>query len=213
MEIICKLSNVNKAYKENKVISDFSMTVYKGEMVAIMGASGSGKTTILNMIGLLDRPNSGSVTLFDKDTSKITQMQTTKSFRSKLGFLFQNYALIENKSIMDNLSLSLIYSKKSRQEKKELMNQALKEVGLDIPLKRKVYTLSGGQQQCVAIARMMLKSFELVLADEPTGSLDEDNRDVVLSLLQKIKDTGKTIIIVTHDTTVANTCDRIIHLE
>lgn len=213
MEIICELSHVNKAYKGNKVINDFSMAVYKGEMVAIMGASGSGKTTILNMIGLLDRPNSGSVKLFDKETRKITQIQATKMFRSRLGFLFQNYALMESESIMDNLSLSLIYSKKSRQEKKERMKQALKEVGLDIPLKRKVYTLSGGQQQCVAIARMMLKSFDLVLADEPTGSLDEDNRDVVLTLLQKIKERGKTIIIVTHDKAVADFCDRIIHLE
>lgn len=132
--------------------------------------------------------------------------------RRHISYLFQNYALVDQLTVEENLMLSLRYRRRTKDEKKQLIKKALHRVGMDGSEEQKVYTLSGGEAQRIALARVILKPGELVLADEPTGSLDEDNKNMVFSHLQKLMKAGKTIIVVTHDTELAKRCDRVIHL-
>lgn len=204
-----KLENINKSFENNKVLSDLSIGIKKGEFVSIVGASGSGKTTLLNIIGLIDKADSGSVELFEyKNPSKREIMQLR---RYKLGYIFQNYLLMNNETVEKNLLLSKAYNELFTEE---LMINALGEVGLDQSfLDKKVYQLSGGEQQRIAIARVMLKKCEVILADEPTGNLDKKNREVIISLLHDLRESGKTIICATHDHDVADKSDRIISIS
>jgi putative ABC transport system ATP-binding protein len=213
MENICELVNINKSYLKHNVLNDVNMAFSNGEIVAIVGKSGAGKTTILNIMGLLEKPDSGVVRLFGKDICRISPTKVNKILRSKISFLFQNYALIDDATVDYNLEVPLMYSKKNKKEKQNLKLFALKKVGLNVPLKQKIHELSGGEQQRVAIARLFLKPCDLILADEPTGSLDIDNRNEIVKLLKELKGEGKTIIIVTHDEYVAKSCDRIVYLD
>ena len=184
MTSICELEQVTKRYGDHVVLDQISMVVYEGEMVAITGKSGSGKTTILNMMGMLESPDEGTVRLFGEKSPRIHSRKANRILRTRLSYLFQNYALMDNATVDENLEVPLIYSKKTKQEKQELKRKALKKVGLNISLKQKVHELSGGEQQRVAIARILLKPCDLILADEPTGSLDADNRDEILRILK-----------------------------
>ncbi|MED3854928.1 putative bacteriocin export ABC transporter [Priestia megaterium] len=213
METLCNLVSVNKSYNKKLVLNSIDLKVYKGEMVAITGESGSGKTTLLNIIGMLEKPSDGEVQLFEQDISSISAIERAQILRTKVSYLFQNYALVENADINYNLEIPLIYSKKTKKEKKKMKIEALNKVGLDIALNQKVHELSGGEQQRVAIARLFLKSCDLVLADEPTGSLDSTNRDEIIKLLKILNEQGKTIIIVTHDEFVVKECKRSIELS
>ena len=212
MPPVVELIDVSKRFGRHVVFVNLNVSVEAGEMVAIMGKSGSGKTTLLNIIGLLERADSGEVKLFGKPSPRIGTGQATRLLRKKICFLFQNFALIDDETVDYNLEIPLIYAKKTRKEKQELKVAALKRVGLDNDLKRRVYELSGGEQQRVAIARILLNPCDLILADEPTGSLDAENRDEVLRLLKELNQAGKTILIVTHDEYVAGRCDRIVKL-
>ncbi|AGB19938.1 ABC transporter ATP-binding protein [Thermoanaerobacterium saccharolyticum] len=212
MKNVCELIDITKAYGDHVVLNHMNLNVQEKEMVAITGRSGSGKTTILNIIGLLERPTSGTIKLFDEVNPQIGSGKAIRILRTKVSYLFQNYALIDNETIGYNLEIPLIYSKKTKKEKEKLKIDALKKVGLDIPLKKKIYELSGGEQQRVAIARILLKPCELILADEPTGSLDADNRDEIMKILKNLNEEGKTIIIVTHDKHVTNVCSRTVNL-
>lgn len=213
METLCDLVSVSKSYNKKLVLNSIDLKVYKGEMVAITGKSGSGKTTLLNIIGMLEKPSNGEVQLFEQDISSISAIERAQILRTKVSYLFQNYALVENADINYNLEIPLIYSKKTKKEKKKMKIEALNKVGLDIALNQKVHELSGGEQQRVAIARLFLKSCDLVLADEPTGSLDSTNRDEIIKLLKILNEQGKTIIIVTHDEFVVKECKRSIELS
>ena len=175
-----------------------------------MGDSGVRKSTLLNMIGLLERPDSGSLTICGEENPQINSKTTTLLQRNILGYLFQNYALVDNMTVNQNLDIALEYRKvKNRKLAKK---QALERVGLSGKLKNKVFELSGGEQQRIAIARLMLKPCEIILADEPTGSLDDNNRDIVIGLLKEFNEQGKTIIIVTHDKVVSGVCERVVQL-
>lgn len=212
MQRICSLKNVDKSYGKIQVLNQFNVDIYPGEMVAIVGKSGVGKTTILNIMGLLERPDSGQVTLFEQEIKKLKLNQMNQLLRYKISYLFQNYALIENETISKNLDVALAYVNKSKREKQKMKEEALKKVGLDVDINNKIYTLSGGQQQRVAIARLLLKPCDLILADEPTGSLDSETRDDILDLLIALNKEGKTIVIVTHDDAVSMKCHKTIHL-
>lgn len=207
MSIIIK--NLDKSYHGKKILNNLSIMVKNGEMIAITGKSGSGKSTFLNIIGLLEKPDAGTISI---DGTNHFSRKTRRLFlRDKIGFIFQNFALIEEESIRENLALALHHIPKGKKETE--MKKALQEVGIHHDLKTKIYTLSGGEQQRVAIARVLLKKCDIILADEPTGSLDEENRDHIMQLIKKLNDQGKTIIIVTHDQKVAAYCDRIIDLD
>ncbi|MBG9564768.1 ABC transporter ATP-binding protein [Brevibacillus agri] len=213
MKTVCELVDVSKRYQDHTVLEQINLKVYEGDMLAITGKSGSGKTTVLNIMGLLEDPSSGTVKLFDKQRPRIGSAQANKLLRTRIAYLFQNFALIDDATVDYNLEVPLLYSGKTRAEKQKLKKEALEKVGLDISLKQKTYGLSGGEQQRVAIARILLKPCDLILADEPTGSLDVDNRNEIVKLLKELNHKGKTIIIVTHDEYVAGECSRVISLS
>ncbi|MEK3833687.1 MULTISPECIES: ABC transporter ATP-binding protein [unclassified Paenibacillus] len=213
MNTICELVDICKTYNNHTVIDNINMTVSKGEMVAITGRSGSGKTTLLNILGLLEKPDSGRVKLFDEKDQRIGPLRRNRLLRTKISYLFQNYALIDNETVEYNLEIPLMYSKVGKKEKRKMKMAVLKRMGLEIALKQKIHELSGGEQQRVAIARILLKPSEIILADEPTGSLDAENRNEIMRILKELNDEGKTIIIVTHDQYVTEKCSRVIKLE
>lgn len=188
-----KISNLNKAFNSRQLYKGLDMTIEDGDFVIFKGPSGCGKTTLLNMIGGIEDVDSGSVVINGYDTSKKRDRQ--KILSEEVGFLFQNFALVEEKTVKQNLSF---VKKKYRQNIE--MKDALSFVGLtEDVLNKKVYTLSGGEQQRVAIARLIMKKCNIILADEPTGSLDRKNADMVFDLLNGLNEKGKTIVLVTHD--------------
>ena len=208
MEI--QLVNLNKKYGSKYIFKDFNLSISKGEMVAIIGESGKGKTTLLNMIGLIDNPNSGDIVIQGIKNPWKNEKTKLNLLRYTIGYLFQNYALIENESVSKNLNVALEYIKAKNKE--NMKKVALEKVGLSDKINNKIFELSGGEQQRVSLARLLLKKNDIILADEPTGALDSENRDNILNLLIELNKDGKTIVIVTHDKYVAKKCTRIIAL-
>lgn len=204
------LERVDKSYGGKTILKDYRLEVKQGEFLCISGESGSGKTTLLNIIGLMERPDSGKVVVKGIENPKITKKEGRELLRKELFFIFQNYGLVEEKTVQYNLEVSMRFSKK----KKEDMAGALKKVGL-LPeiVKQKVFTLSGGEQQRVALARLYLRDFSIILADEPTGSLDSGNRDRVLKILREMNQNGKTVIVVSHDKEVEKCATRVVFLS
>jgi len=192
--------NITKAFNNEAVVSDFNIKINEGDFVAITGESGKGKTTILNMLGLLEKPDYGEIKV--EGVSNLNKKQIMMAQRHKFGYLFQNYALIENETVEDNLKIALEFKKGAKKQTE--MKEALHFVNLNSSiLKKKIYQLSGGEQQRVAIARLYLKESDYIFADEPTGNLDTKNRDVVFDLLKKLNAQGKAVIFVTHDLELA----------
>lgn len=204
-----ELKSISKSFDGKSVLSNFSIHIEENEFVSIVGKSGSGKTTLLNIISLLDAPDEGTVEILGYQNPKSKEVMKLR--RENLGYIFQNYVLMDNETVLTNLLLSTAYAKDFDKNK---LSEALELVGLDKSfLKKKVYQLSGGEQQRVAIARIILKPCDIILADEPTGNLDEFNKNIILSLFHQLKDMGKTIICVTHDQEIANCSDRVINLS
>jgi putative ABC transport system ATP-binding protein len=211
-DFVCEVMGIGKSYGGPMVVHDVELTVARGEMVAITGKSGSGKSTLLNIIGLLETADRGQVRLFGAPSPKVGSGKATWLLRHKMGYLFQNFALIDGESVDYNLRVAQAYVGGSGSIRRAAREVALAAVELSGFSKRKVYELSGGEQQRVAIARLMLKPCEFILADEPTGSLDSVNRDIVLTLLRQLNAGGKTVVLVTHDERVAGTCHRAVSL-
>ena len=197
------LKNINKRFGDNIVLDDFSIEVTQGDYVSITGESGKGKTTILNIIGMLNVPDSGTVTILGNKNPDFSSHVAIQLRRNNISYLFQNYGLIDTETVEYNIHISLSFKKLSKAEKKQMIMEALERVGLSGYEKRKIFTLSGGEQQRVALAKIIAKSPTIILADEPTGSLDEKNKNYVLKILDDFNREGKTVIVVTHDPCVA----------
>lgn len=209
---IIELKNITKYYGNKLILDKFNLNVKSGEMIAIKGISGKGKSTLLNVIGLIESFDDGELIIHGVSGLTPTSKGAPKMIREKIGYLFQNFALIDNSTVEYNLNIAMEYIKISSDEKHKKVIKALSNVALQGYENRKVYELSGGEQQRVSIARLMLKPCDIILADEPTGSLDEKNRDNILNLLKYLNGKGKTIIIVTHDEYVTNICTRVVSL-
>lgn len=209
MEVL-KIEHLKKSFHSHVVFDDFSMSANAGEFVVVEGASGSGKSTLLNMIGLLDRPDAGDIYLFGNKNIKPFSRNAENMLKDKLGYLFQNFALIENKSVYYNMLIGIEHY--PIKNKKERIKEALQQVGLAGYEDKRIHECSGGEQQRVAIARLLLKPCELILADEPTGSLDTVNKREIFSLLLHLRDNGKTVVVVSHDPELIEIADRTIKL-
>ncbi|MCD7708738.1 MAG: ATP-binding cassette domain-containing protein, partial [Clostridiales bacterium] len=194
MGIICSLKNVSKSYGTHRIFENMSLEIEEGEMVCITGKSGSGKSTLLNLIGMFDRADSGEIRLFGEPLPGISSRAGRALMRDRLFYCFQNFALVDGETVGYNLDIPLIGKHFGKKEKTARKLDALSRVGLDKPLDEKIFRLSGGEQQRVAIARAFLRSFDIILADEPTGSLDGENRDRVLDIFSSFNGEGKTVI-------------------
>lgn len=207
-----KLENVTKTIGEKVILENLSLKINQGDLVAIVGKSGSGKSTLLNLLGLIDGDYSGYYEIFGQKNVPVNSAKSQAIIREHISYLFQNFALIDNETVEYNLMLALKYVKLSKKDKVKKIEEILERVGLSSTLHQKVSELSGGEQQRIAVARAILKPSQLLLADEPTGSLDPENRDLVLNFLLDMNKEGKTVIIVTHDAYVAQQCHRVIEL-
>jgi putative ABC transport system ATP-binding protein len=212
--IIIRLEQVSKVYgsgeTEVRALNDVTLTIQKGEYCAIMGASGSGKSTAMNIIGCLDRPSSGSYYLENLDVSKLPDSELALIRNHKLGFVFQQFHLLAQMSALENVMLPMIYGGVPANERKERAIAALTRVGLDNRLHNKPNQLSGGQQQRVAIARAIVNQPILLLADEPTGALDSKTTREVIDIFEELNGSGITVVMVTHEADVARYSKRIV---
>lgn len=216
-DTIIMLDNVWKIYQMGEVkveaLRGLSLEIRKGEFVAIMGPSGSGKSTAVNMIGCLDVPTKGHIFLEQHDISKLSESDLAQIRGKKIGFIFQQFNLLNTLTALENVALPMLFQNTSREKRLETAKKLLEMVELGDRLNHKPNELSGGQQQRVAIARSLSNDPEVVLADEPTGNLDSKTGEIVIRFLEKLNKEGKTIIMVTHDANVARHAQRIEHLK
>lgn len=209
-----ELNNISKAYGNRKIIDDLSFSIDENEIVAIVGKSGSGKSTLLNMIGLLETYDSGEILLKGEKLPNLNSKEATLLRRNEINYLFQTNALISEKTVRENLLLAMEYVDIKDEEKFEKISEVLDRLDILDIIDQKANTVSGGEAQRVALARCILKLGDLILADEPTGSLDPRMSDEVFSLLLSLRNNyNKTILIVTHDMDMAKKCDRMIDIN
>lgn len=205
-----ELRNINKGFDDRIVLENLNNNFYEGNSYALIGASGAGKTTLLNIIGKLEEADSGDIIVNDINLNNIKEKDYFKNY---LSYLFQNFGLIENKSIQENLMLAFVGEKIGKLEKQQKMNEALKRVHLNVKLNRKIYTLSGGEAQRVALAKTILKDSPIILADEPTASVDQKNSEEIIELILSLKKENKIIIIATHSPDIYNKVDHILEIK
>lgn len=211
-----KLENVSKVYKtgdlEVMALSDVNLTIEDGQMLAIMGPSGSGKSTMLNILGLMDNVTSGDYYI---DDVKINELKGNKKHdfrKNHISFVFQNFALMNRYNVFENIELHLLAGKVKKSERKKIVEHNMELVGIKELAKKYPHQLSGGQQQRCAIARALASGNDIILADEPTGALDQKTGQDIIDIFKKVNELGKTVIIVTHDSNVANQCKKTIHI-
>lgn len=214
---LIEIKNLIKTYETGETsfnaLNDVSLTVEQGEFVAIMGASGSGKSTCMNILGCLDKPTSGSYFLGGVDVSKMSMEELSTIRNRKLGFVFQGFNLIPRTSALENVEMPMIYRGVAPEERIQRAKAALKIVGLEFRETHLPNQMSGGQQQRVAVARAIVNDAPIILADEPTGNLDTKTSIEVMEFFVKLNDTGKTIILVTHEPDIAQYCKRIVRFK
>lgn len=213
MKTFLQVDALNKSFGSNTVLHSISFEIESGESVALVGPSGCGKSTLLNIIGLLETLDSGTINLEGRTYPSINSKKATFMRRTEINYLFQSFALINDWKVSKNLLLALQYTKLSKQEQERLIRTALENYGIGEKFDAVVNELSGGEKQRVAIARAMIKPGNLILADEPTGSLDKAMATIVIdSLLDSVHANHKTLLMVTHDMGIAQRCNRIIEL-
>ena len=216
-EPVAMLDRVSKIYgsgdTEVRALDELSLTVIEGDYLAVMGASGSGKSTAMNIIGCLDRPTSGHYRLSGSAVEDLDDDELADLRNRKLGFVFQQFHLLAHMSAIDNVMLPMIYAGVSADQRRQLGIEALERVGLGHRLQNKPNQLSGGQQQRVAIARAIINRPALLLADEPTGALDSQTTQEVLEIFDQLHQEGMTVVMVTHEDEVAARADRIVHFR
>lgn len=216
---LLEINNLKKIYTTrfggNKInaLSNVSFSVEKGEYVAIMGESGSGKTTLLNILASFDKPTSGEILLNNKSTLLIKENELSAFRRNNLGFVFQDFNLLDTFSIQDNIFLPLVLSRKSYDEMNEVIKPLAKKLGIDDILNKYPYEVSGGQKQRTAVARALITNPKLILADEPTGALDSKSSDQLMKIFSEINNEGQTILMVTHSTTAACYAKRVLFIK
>ena len=214
--MLIALNGISKSYQAShgappyQVLKDANLSIDKGEMVAIKGSSGAGKSTLLHIIGCLDKPTSGSYLLNGQDVSQLSLSKLAEIRNASFGFVMQHFALIEEDNALQNVATPLLFAKARRSQMDARAMEQLRNVGMEQMANKRIATLSGGEKQRVAIARAMVNNPEIILADEPTGALDRANTEKNVQLFQQLNEKGKTIIIVTHDDFVAQSCRRIV---
>ena len=215
--MLIELKNVYKIYGEGlesevRALDGVSLTIDKGEFVAIVGQSGSGKSTMMNVLGCLDIPTRGDYHLNGVDVRELSDRELSAIRNKEIGFIFQQYNLIQNLTVLENVELPLIYQGVGLDDRREMAMEALERVGLAGRVKHKPTEMSGGQQQRVAIARAIATHPPIIMADEPTGALDSKTGLEVLGFLQQLNKEGTTIILITHDNSIAATARRVVRL-
>ena len=213
VECLKKIYTTRFGGNQVQALSDVSFSVETGEYVAIMGESGSGKTTLLNILAALDQPTSGKVFLDGKDLTMVKEREIAAFRRDNLGFVFQDFNLLDTFSLKDNISLPLVLAGKSPKEMELRLNPIAEQLGITHLLEKYPYEVSGGQKQRAAVARALISKPKLILADEPTGALDSKSTDGLLDVFSAIHATGQTILMVTHSTKAASRADRILFIK
>ena len=212
-----RLENISKIYDAKidttKALDNVSLQINDGELVAIMGPSGSGKSTLLNILGCMDTATEGKYYVDDVEVSMLKKSQRDSFRKKNIGFVFQHFALMGYDTAYENIELPLIANNVRKSERKKIVQQQLEHLGITSQRNKLPKKMSGGQQQRVAIARALVTNVDLILADEPTGALDQKTGQEVLALLKEINSTGKTVIIVNHDEKIADDCNRVIMIQ
>lgn len=204
------LSNITKYYSK-RLYEDFNLEIEERDFVLLSGPSGCGKSSLLNIIGMLDNEYEGNLTIMGYENPSIDSKEGRNLLRNDISYLFQNYGLMDNKSIFENLKIVKLSG--TRKDKKKQCNDTLAKLGLNMSLKTPVYELSGGEQQRVAMAKILLKRPKIILCDEPTGSLDKENAKLILELLKELNEAGNTIVIASHDDEVAKYANKIVNIS
>ena len=213
-----KIDNLTKTYNYKKAnaftaLTDVSLTVEDGEMLAIIGKSGAGKSTLLHIIGCIDTFEKGEYTIDDISVHKLSDRRLAKIRNEKVGIVMQDFALVEEYTVLENVKIPLYFAQKRKGSANTLALDALEKVGMKELAKKPVNKLSGGQKQRVAIARAIVNNPSFILADEPTGALDTKTSAEIMALFKSLNDEGKTVIIITHDPTIAGSCQRQIEIS
>lgn len=216
MSSILTMKNINKTYnlgqEELLALDDVNLEVKSGEFISVLGPSGSGKSTLMNIIGCLDTPTSGLYELNSKVVGDFDEVELSHLRNKEVGFVFQQFQLLPKLSALDNVELPLVYSKVAEKSRKKLAVEMLEKVGLGDKIKNRPHQLSGGQQQRVAIARALVTNPTIILADEPTGALDQKTGAQIMEIFKSLHAEGKTIIMITHDEKIAKYGSRIVKI-